>query len=85
MTQNKQVDHVARDGILKLLSDDEVASVSTAQTAVRLSSGDEYIDLKHLEQGVRRAAATASAMGHVLPRKAVHADTWTKILTRLPA
>jgi len=85
MTQNKHADYIARDGILKLLSDDEIASVSVAQTAVKLSSGDEYIDLKHLDQGVRCAATAATAMGHVLPRKSVRADTWTKILTRLPA
>lgn len=74
-----------RDSILKLLSDDEVAGVSTAETAPRLSDGDEYLDLEQLDQGVRRARGTATPMGRVLPRKAVHESTWRKILTRLPA
>ena len=45
-TQRSQ--YVTRDSILKLLSDDEVASVSTAETAARLTDGDEYLDLEHL-------------------------------------
>jgi hypothetical protein len=74
-----------RDGILNLLSDDEVASVSTAETAARLFDGDEYIDLGQLEQGVRRAVGTTAPMGRVLPRKSVHESTWSKIVTQLGA
>jgi hypothetical protein len=74
-----------RDGILNLLSDDEVASVSTAETAPRLLDGDEYIDLGQLEQGVRRAVGTTSPLGRVLARKAVHESTWSKIVTQLGA
>jgi hypothetical protein len=77
--------YVTRDSVLKLLSDDEVARVSTAETAARLADGDEYLDLEHLDQGVRRADGTATPMGRVLPRKAVHADTWSKILMQLAA
>jgi hypothetical protein len=76
---------LARDGILNLLSDDEVAAVSTAETAPRLSDGDEYIDLEQLDQGVRRALGATAPMGSVLPRKAIHDATWRKILARLPA
>jgi len=76
---------VARDGILNLLSDDEVAAVSTAETAPRLTDGEEYIDLEQLDQGVRRALGATAPMGHLLPRKAVHEGTWRKILARLPA
>jgi hypothetical protein len=76
-------DYVGRDSILKLLSDDEVAKVSTAETAPNLSEGDEYLDLEKLGQGVRRATGDAAPMGRVLPKKAVHTDTWRKIVTEL--
>ena len=52
-----------------LLSDDEVASVSTAEAAAGLSDGDECLDLEQLDRGVRRASATATPMGCVLPEK----------------
>jgi hypothetical protein len=77
------VHQTKRDGILNLLSDDEVARVSTAETPPRLLDGDEYIDLGQLEKGVRRADGTATPMGRVLPRKAVHELTWSKIVAHL--
>jgi hypothetical protein len=73
-----------RKAVLASLSDDEVASVSTAETAAGLMDGEEYIDLQALDQGVRRARGTAVSMGRVLPRKAVHEATWKKILAQLP-
>jgi hypothetical protein len=79
MTTEKN-DYVTRESVLKLLSHDEVAKVSTAEAADHLSAGDEYLDLEHLEHGVQRAGGTPTPMGHVLPRKAVHENTWTKIL-----
>jgi hypothetical protein len=69
--------------VLKLLSDDEVAQVSTAETAARLLDGEEYLDLGRLAQGVQRATNVATAMGGVLPRRTVHKDTWSKILALL--
>ena len=83
MDNDKRIDYVTRDSVLKLLSDDEVASVSTAETATRLSDGDEYLDLEHLDQGVRMAPGVMTPVGRVLPRKAVHESTWTRILARL--
>ena len=74
-----------RESILNLLSDDEVASVSTAEAAPRLSDADEYLDLERLEEGVLTAQGTNPIMGRVLARKAVHDATWTKILTQLAA
>jgi len=74
----------AREDILNLLSDAEVAKVSTAETAASLTDGDEYLDLERLELGVRKALGK-QPMSRVLPRKAVQAETWRKILTRLPA
>ena len=84
MTDTKRASEVARDAILKLLSDEETARVSTAEGASGLIEGAEYLDLEHLDQGVQRAkAATAVTMGHVLPRSAVRDETWRKILTQL--
>jgi hypothetical protein len=76
-------DHETREGILKLLSDDETASVSNAETAPRLQDGDEYIDLERIDRGVQKAPGTHTPMGRVLPRKAVHAATWTRIVAQL--
>ena len=81
MNNHTKTDHVTRESILRLLSDDEVASVSTAETATRLLDGEEYLDLEELERGVQQARKTGPTMGRVLPRKAVHKDTWSKILT----
>lgn len=88
MKKEKRTEYVTRDQILKLLSDDEIAKVSTAEAAPLLSKGDEYIDLEKLGAGVLRAGATTmkvTPMGRVLPKKAVHAKTWNKILTQLSA
>ncbi len=84
-----QTDHrktyVTRETILKLLSDDEIARVSTAETAPSLAVGDEYVDLEHLDDGVRRASGTVAPMARLLPKKAVQEATWAKILQQLPA
>ncbi len=77
--------YVNRDGILKLLSDAEVARVSMAETAERLLKGEEYLDLEHLDWGVQSAVGATAPMGHVLPRKAVEPETWDKILKYLAA
>lgn len=77
--------HQERNAILGLLSDDEVARVSTAETTAKLAIGDEYVDLEHLSLGVRLATGVATPMGHVLPRKAIHEATWKRILGQLDA
>jgi hypothetical protein len=83
LNHEKQAEYLTRGSILQLLSNDEVAKVSTAETQSRLADGDEYVDLEQLSLGVRRAPRTGGSMGSVLPRKAVHADTWSRILTKL--
>ena len=83
MKTNPRTEYVIRDSILKLLTEDELASVSNAETATKLADGDEYIDLEQLARGVRAAPANETPMSRMLPRKAVHADTWTKILAVL--
>jgi hypothetical protein len=80
VNSHKRIDYLTRDGIMKLLSDDEAASVSTAESADELAEGDEYLDLEHLDEGVRKADGLIINMGRVLPRKAVHETTWSKIL-----
>jgi hypothetical protein len=84
MTEAKRAEHVTREAILELLSDEETARVSTAETAPGLKEGAEYLDLEHLDRGVQRAkAAGGITMGHILPRTAVSKETWTKIVARL--
>jgi hypothetical protein len=84
MQTQKRTDYVTRDEILKLLSDNEVARVSSAETAGALMDGDEYLDLEQLTQGVRRVKGTVKPIGRVLAKKAVQEATWSKIVTKLP-
>ena len=84
MKNPKQVEYQTREKILKLLSDDEVAAVSTAETASQLSAGDEFIDLEHFELGVQTGPQKTVPMGRVLPKKAVNDKTWKKIIKQLP-
>lgn len=77
--------YVTREAIMKLLSDQEAGSVSTAESTTKLASGEEYVDLEHLEAGVQKAPLTRAHMGNVLPKSAVHADTWTKVVAALSA
>jgi hypothetical protein len=83
MTHAKGIEYVTRDSILKMLSNEEVDRVTTAETAPRLADGDEYVDLEELGRGVQRASGTKADMGRVLPRKAVLASTWSKIVSEL--
>jgi hypothetical protein len=84
MNTEKRSEYLTRVHLLKLLSDAEIASVSTAETAPRLSDGDEYLDLEELGLGVQRAVGLSPRTGGVLPRKAVREATWSAILARLP-
>ena len=78
--------YITRDSILKLLSDEEVARVSTAETAAKLSPGEQYLDLEHIEHGVRVATLTRDmSTANLLPKRSVGDDTWRKILTTLAA
>jgi hypothetical protein len=73
--------YVIREEVMKLLSAEEIAAIATADGASRLRDGQEYLDLEQASLGVRRASADASPHGQVLPRDAVEAATWSKILT----
>jgi hypothetical protein len=74
---------VTREAILTLLSDDETARVSNAEWVAALPDGEEYLDLERLDEGVRRHPQQVTSKGHLLPRRAVHEETWTRILDRL--
>jgi hypothetical protein len=43
MTDAKRSEQVTRDAILNLLTDDETARVSTAEVAIGLTEGEEYL------------------------------------------
>jgi hypothetical protein len=85
MKTNKKTDLETRDSILKLLSDDEVAKVSTAEAALQLAEGDEYLDLDQLDHGIQHVDGIVTPLRQVLPKKAAHPATWNKILAKLSA
>ena len=84
MTNDSRAEFFARQGVLRLISDDE-SSVCGDEPGALLSDGEEYLDLRRLAEGVRRAQGQAAPVGHVLPRRAVHEVTWTRIVTQLAA
>lgn len=87
MTISSRADYQERDTILKLLSDDENAKVSTAEGAVHLKEGDEYVDLEQLDRGIQRASAEMPNLtsSRMIPRNALHDETWAKIVALLGA
>lgn len=82
-THDERTRYLIRDKVLKRLSDEEIARVSTAESAARLEPGAEYFDLEALERGVQRALGSGTPMGRILPRQAVQEGTWTRILREL--
>ena len=86
MKADKRTEYITRDTILRLLSDDEVARVSSSEAANRLAEGDDYVDLEAPDEGVQRAIGNDGIpMGRVLPRKALHEKTWRQIEALLSA
>ena len=85
MKHDQKLAYTTRNDVLKLLSDEEVARVSTAEASAGLVAGDEYLDLEQLERGVLRAPGPSTPMGRVLSRKSVGDSTWRRILTQLGA
>jgi hypothetical protein len=81
MKTDKLQEYVIREEVMKLLSAEELSKVNMAETAGHLREGQEYLDLEQTVQGVRRASWTSAPTGRVLPRDAVPASTWGKILT----
>jgi hypothetical protein len=60
MKTDKSTTLALRDDVLKLMSDTEMASVSSAEAVAHLSKGDEYLDLEALGKGVLRADGSAT-------------------------
>jgi hypothetical protein len=84
MTEGAKKSALTREAILTLLSDAEVAKVSTAEDAPRLVEGDEYVDLENPGAGVRQVHANSHVNpGHVLPRSSVSDTTWDKVVRAL--
>lgn len=75
--------HVMRDAILDLLTNEEVAAVQREANARLMRAGEEYIDLEHVELGVRQASGLSIPRGYVLPRTAVSDMTWHRIVRTL--
>ena len=76
---------LTRAAILQFLSAGEVASVGSAEAATHLRRGDEYLDLENLQRGVQRADGTKTSVEDLLPHKAVHEDTWRRIVRHVNA
>jgi hypothetical protein len=85
MNNEKRSEYFTRESIMELLSDDEIAKVTTAEGGASLAEGDEYIDLEQLDQGVRTAkgGAASTPIGRVISKKAVQEQTWIKVLDHL--
>ena len=85
MNNEKRSEYFTREGIMDLLSDDEIARVTTTEAAKSLTSGDEYIDLEQLDQGVRTATAgtVSLPMGRVVSKGSVQERTWNSIVEHL--
>lgn len=83
MSNGSHIQREAREKILRLLSDDEVAMVSTAETTRAPLEGEEFLDLEELGRGVLVALGSTPGMSHLLLRRSVHRDTWKRILEEL--
>jgi hypothetical protein len=86
MTTNDRTETITRHTILQLLSDEEIARVSDAETAKQLVVGDEYVNLEAPDLGIHKAFdGSTPPMGRVLPKKAVGGKTWRQIEALLGA
>lgn len=83
MKTKKEYDFISRESLLKILSDDEASRLRMNEPATQLGDGDEFIDLMEIERGVQRAGEVNPK--DVLPRKALHENTWRKIVTNVNA
>jgi hypothetical protein len=79
MTSDAKKRAITRESILNLLTDAEVARVSSAEGTTRLVEGDYYVDLEDPGSGIRQAHAGVASR-NALPQSAVSDATWTKII-----
>ncbi len=81
MTTEQKKEELKRESILDLLTETEMAKVSSAEDTTQLTEGDEYVDLENLESGVHQVQQTPLLPpGHALPRSAVSDVTWARIV-----
>ena len=78
------VTRTTRAHVLSLLTEAESALVNDTEPT-RLSEGELYLDLTQPSSGVRRAIATTTVTAHALPKRAVSAESWARILAFLAA
>lgn len=83
MNATTRAEMTTRDIVLMLLDDEELARATTSENKPRLLDGDEYVELDHLDRGVRRAHGSRTPMHRVIPRWSVHPTTWDLILSKL--
>jgi hypothetical protein len=81
MTTTDKKNLHTRESILALLSDAEVAKVSSSEATKGPIEGDDYIDLEDPNSGVHQAHAKSPvARGAYLSRSAVSDATWQRIV-----
>jgi hypothetical protein len=84
MSEAKRANYLSRDAIMNLMSNDEIAKVSSVEASTGLKTGDEYVDLENLDKGIQRASVAASVnLKHAVPRGAVSSETWSRIMAEL--
>lgn len=77
------LDGATRAMIMSLLSETDVARVSSGGGGCELIEGDEYVDLEQLHDGVLRMEARGATSAEFLPRNALADATWSSICARL--
>jgi hypothetical protein len=83
MKTDERTDHRTPDSLLNLASDEQVATVSAAETAATVAHGEEYVDSELLTEGVQRSHRAVVSMDAGRARSAVHEQTWSKRVTPL--
>ena len=86
MTTPVRTQLVARENILKLLSDEEIAKASTAQSTSGLADRREYLDLENLDQSIQWVSGLSIVkMDLITSRNVVEPDTWSEDFFSHPA
>lgn len=73
-----------RDAVLALLSPDDAAKVCAAEATAKLGAGENYLDLHHLDHGVRSATAEAAPINNVVGKSAISDRIWQFLLAQTP-
>jgi hypothetical protein len=80
MSAAHRANYVSRDAILKLMSNDEIAKVSTAEAAAGLKAEGEFFDLEHLGDGIHQNDTAAPV---TLDHAAFLIEAWNSILAQM--